>query len=205
MRHDLFIAGYGGQGVLLAGTVLSYAAIAEDKNVSYLPSYGPEKRGGAAMCTVVITNGDVGSPVVGNPSVGIFLNQLSLDKYGPRIKPGGICIVNSSLADVSLIGRTDIETYAVPMNDIAMRLGDARLVNMVALGAYTERTGAVRQCSLETALKDALPERNHKFIPVNIMAINAGAEIIRSAAAGDNGRSSEMQFSQCRKSLDAAR
>ncbi len=205
MRHDVFIAGFGGQGVLLAGTVLSYAAIAEDKNVSYLPSYGPEKRGGAAMCTVVITNGDVGSPVVGNPSVGIFLNQLSLDKYGPKIKPGGICIYNSSLADFSLKERTDIETIAIPMNDIAMQLGDARLVNMVALGAYTERTGAARLCSLETALKDALPERNHKFIPINIRAIEAGAEIIRAAATGDEGRSSDTQFSQCRKSLDGAR
>jgi 2-oxoglutarate ferredoxin oxidoreductase subunit gamma len=184
MRHDLFIAGYGGQGVLLAGTVLSYAAIAEDKNVSYLPSYGPEKRGGAAMCTVVITDGDVGSPVVGNPSVGILLNHLSLDKYGPRIKPGGICIVNSSLADISSIERTDMETIAIPMNDIAMQLGDARLVNMVALGAYMQKTEAVRQCSLETALKDALPERNHKFIPINIRAINAGAELIRAAAIG---------------------
>lgn len=192
MRHDLFIAGYGGQGVLLAGTVLSYAAIAEDKNVSYLPSYGPEKRGGAAMCTVVITDGDVGSPVVGNPTVGIFLNQLSLDKYGPRIKSGGVCIVNSSLADTSLFGRTDIETYAIPMNDIAMQLGDARLVNMVALGAYVERIGAVRECSLETALKDALPERNHKFIPVNIRAIKAGAETIHTASTDDKCLSSGL-------------
>jgi 2-oxoglutarate ferredoxin oxidoreductase subunit gamma len=186
MRHDLFIAGYGGQGVLLAGTVLSYAAIAEEKNVSYLPSYGPEKRGGAAMCTVVITDGDVGSPVVGNPSVGIFLNQLSLDKYGPRIKKEGICIVNSSLADPSLIGRDDMETIAIPMNDIAMQLGDARLVNMVALGAYMEKTGAVRQSSMESALKDALSERNHKLIPVNIRAINAGAEVIRTGSANNN-------------------
>jgi len=99
MRHDVFIAGFGGQGVLLAGTVLSYAAIVEGKNVSYLPSYGPEKRGGAAMCTVVITNGDVGSPVIGNPSVAIFLNQMSLEKFGNKIKAGGICIINSSLVE----------------------------------------------------------------------------------------------------------
>ncbi len=198
MRHDLFIAGYGGQGVLLAGTVLSYAAIAEDKNVSYLPSYGPEKRGGAAMCTVVITDGDVGSPVVGKPSVGIFLNQLSLDKYGPRIKQGGICIVNTSLADISHIGRSDMETVGIPMNDIAMQLGDARLVNMVALGAYLQKTEAVRQNSLETALIEALPERNHKFIPINIRAINAGIEIIRAASVVEN----EPGPGTCRKSLD---
>lgn len=175
MRHDLFIAGFGGQGVLLAGTVLSCAAIIEGKDVSYLPSYGPEKRGGAAMCTVVITDGDLGSPVVGNPSVGIFLNQLSLEKYGPRIKPGGICIVNSSLAVAASINRNDMEILSIPMNEIASRVGDTRLVNMVALGAYASRTGVVRQDSLTAALADALPERNHKFIPMNILAIEAGA------------------------------
>jgi 2-oxoglutarate ferredoxin oxidoreductase subunit gamma len=179
MRHDLFIAGFGGQGVLLAGTLLSYAAILEGNNVSYLPSYGPEKRGGAAMCTVVITDGDVGSPVVGNPSVGILLNQLSLDKYGPKIKQGGICIANSSLVDISRFDRDDIDVVSIPMNEISMNLGDARLSNMVALGAYAAKTGVVRQSSLEMALTDALPERNHKFIPINIQAIEAGADLIR--------------------------
>jgi 2-oxoglutarate ferredoxin oxidoreductase subunit gamma len=184
MRHDLFIAGFGGQGVLMAGTVLSYAAIVEGKNVSYLPSYGPEKRGGAAMCTIVITDGDVGSPVVGNPSVGIFLNQLSLDKYGSRIKPGGACIVNSSLVDTSRFERSDLDILEIPMNDIALNIGDARLVNMVALGAYAAKAGAVQICSLETALKDALPERNHKFIPVNIKAIEAGAAMTGNPPTG---------------------
>jgi 2-oxoglutarate ferredoxin oxidoreductase subunit gamma len=179
MRHDLFIAGFGGQGVLLAGTLISYAAILEGKNVSYLPSYGPEKRGGAAMCTVVMTDGDVGSPVVGNPSVGILLNQLSLDKYGPKIKQGGICIANSSLVDISRFDRDDIDVVSIPMNEISMNLGDTRLSNMVALGAYAAKTGVVRQSSLEMALTDALPERNHKFIPINIQAIEAGADLIR--------------------------
>jgi 2-oxoglutarate ferredoxin oxidoreductase subunit gamma len=101
VRHDMFMSGFGGQGVLLAGTLLSHAAIIEGKNVSFLPSYGVEKRGGAANCTVVIADGDVGSPVIGNPSVGVILNQLSMDKYAEKIKPGGICIVNSSLVDMS--------------------------------------------------------------------------------------------------------
>jgi len=190
MRHDLIIAGFGGQGVLLAGTTISYAAIVEGKNVSYLPSYGPEKRGGAAMCTIVITNGDVGSPVVGNPSVGIFLNQLSLDKYGPRIKPGGACIVNTSLVDTSRFDRSDIKTIGIPLNDIAQEIGDARLVNMVALGAYAALTGSVLTSSLETALKDALPERNHRFIPINIRAIEAGSAFVQKSLAGGN-------FSDC--------
>jgi 2-oxoglutarate ferredoxin oxidoreductase subunit gamma len=176
MTYDLFIAGYGGQGVLLAGNVLSYAAIYEGKNVSYLPSYGPEKRGGAAMCTVVITDGDVGSPVIGRPSAAVVLNQGSLEKYGPRIKQHGICILNSSLADSTTIIRPDMELISIPMNDIAMSLGDARMVNMVAVGAYVAKTGAVTRRSLEEALKLVLPERHHSFIPVNLKAMDAGAE-----------------------------
>lgn len=201
MRHDLFIAGFGGQGVLMAGTVLSYAAIVEGKNVSYLPSYGPEKRGGAALCTIVITDGDVGSPVVGNPSVGIFLNQLSLDKYGPRIKPGGACIVNSCLVDTSRFDRSDVDILEIPMNDIALNLGDARLVNMIALGAYAAKTGAVQICSLEAALKDALPERNHKFIPVNIKAIEAGVGIIDSTCDCTNQFTDGMKSTTQEKAL----
>jgi 2-oxoglutarate ferredoxin oxidoreductase subunit gamma len=178
MRHDVFIAGFGGQGVLLAGTVLSYAAIVEGKNVSYLPSYGPEKRGGAAMCTIVITDGDLGSPVVGNPSAAIFLNQASIAKHGNKIKPGGVCLINSSLVESSAFNRHDVETIYLPMNEIAIQIGDPRMLNMVALGAYAAITGAVLKSSLEAALKEALPERNHKFIPINIQAIEAGTERI---------------------------
>ena len=178
MRLDLFIAGYGGQGVLLAGNLLGYAAIAEGKNVSYFPAYGVEKRGGAAMCTVVIADGDVGSPVVGNPSFSILLNQLSFDKYAARVKPGGVCIVNSSLVESAALGRDDIELIAIPMNEIALKIGDSRLVNMVAVGAYVRKTGAVSAEILGTALQKALPERNHRFIPMNIQAIEAGAAAV---------------------------
>lgn len=179
MRHDVFIAGFGGQGVLLAGNLLSYAAILEGKNVSFFPAYGVEKRGGAAMCTIVIAEGEVGSPVVGNPSVSVILNQSSLEKYGAKVRPGGICIINSSLVDTSRFERDDIETILIPMNEIAMDLGDARMVNMVAVGAYAAETGAVGLASLEEALKDALPERNHRFVPANVQAIEAGAGRVR--------------------------
>jgi 2-oxoglutarate ferredoxin oxidoreductase subunit gamma len=176
MRHDLFISGFGGQGVLLAGNLLSLAAMIEEYNVSFFPAYGVEKRGGSAMCTVVISDGDVGSPVVGCPSVTIVLNQASFDKYADRVKPGGSCIVNSSLIDVKGFVRPDVELYCLPMNRIAMELGDARMVNMVAVGAYAALTGAVKICSLAEALGKALPDRNHRFIPANIRAIEAGAE-----------------------------
>ena len=179
MRHDVFIAGYGGQGVLLAGNLISYAAIHEGKHVSFLPAYGVEKRGGSAMCTVVFADGDTGSPVVGHPSVSILLNQLSFDKYSSKVKSGGICIVNSSLVESEDLVLAGVKLVRVPMNQIALDLGDVRMVNMVACGAYAVVTGALGRGSLEDALKKALPERNHVLIPANIKAIAAGAEMAR--------------------------
>ena len=175
MRHDVFIAGYGGQGVLLAGNLLSYAAIHEGKNVSFFPAYGVEKRGGAAMCTVIIADGDTGSPVVGSPSVSVVLNQLSFDKYAAKVKQGGICIVNSSLVACSAADLPGVRLIAIPMNQVAIDLGDVRMVNMVACGAYAAASGALALPSLCEALKKALPERNHRLIPANIQAIEAGA------------------------------
>ncbi len=183
MRHDVFIAGFGGQGVLLAGNLLSYAAMIEGKNVSFFPAYGVEKRGGAAMCTVVIADGEVGSPVIGNPSVIVVLNQLSLEKYGQKVRPGGTLIINSSLVDASGFQRDDIETIQIPMNEIAMELGDLRMVNMVAVGAYAARSGVISLSSLAEALRDALPERNHRFIPANVCAIEAGAARVNAEKA----------------------
>ena len=179
MRHDLFIAGYGGQGVLLAGNLLSYAAIHEGLNVSFFPAYGVEKRGGSAMCTIVFADGDTGSPVVGRPTTSVILNQLSFDKYAAKVKPGGVCIVNSSLVDCSNVELSEVRLIQVPMNQIALELGDVRMVNMVACGAYVAATGALMQKSLEEALKKALPERNHKLIPANIKAIEVGAAAAR--------------------------
>jgi len=166
MRNDLFIAGYGGQGVLLAGNLLSYAAIHEGLNVSFFPSYGVEKRGGAAMCTLVFSDGDTGSPVVGRPY---------------KVKPGGFCIVNTTLVEVPGDSLSGVSLIQVPMNRIANDLGDPRMVNMVACGAYVAATGALPLSALFEALKKTLPERNHRFIPANIKAIEAGAAIVREA------------------------
>jgi len=176
MRHDVFIAGFGGQGVLLAGNLLSYAAIHEGMNVSFFPAYGVEKRGGAAMCTVVFADGDTGSPVVGQPSASIVLNQLSFDKYASKVRQGGVCIINSTLVEAEDAHLPGIEIVRVPMNQIAIDLGDVRMVNMVACGAYAAKTAALELNSLYEALKKTLPERNHGLIPANINAIKAGAE-----------------------------
>jgi 2-oxoglutarate ferredoxin oxidoreductase subunit gamma len=178
MRHDVFISGYGGQGVLLAGNLLSYAAIHEGMNVSFFPVYGVEKRGGSAMCTVVFADGDTGSPVVGHPTVSVILNQLSFDKYAARVKPGGICIINSTQVTVSAAQLLAAKLIQIPMNEIALELGDARMVNMVACGAYIAATGALKFESLEDALKKALPERNHGLIPANVKAIKAGFDAV---------------------------
>jgi 2-oxoglutarate ferredoxin oxidoreductase subunit gamma len=177
MRHDVFISGYGGQGVLLAGNLLSYAAICEGKNVSFFPSYGVEKRGGAAMCTVVIADGDTGSPVVGNPTVAVLLNQLSYDKYAAKVRPGGFCIINSTLVEAGTDDLPGVTLVSLPMNRMANDLGDPRMVNMIACGAYAAVSGALALSSLHEGLKKALPERNHRFIPANVRAIDAGAEM----------------------------
>ncbi len=183
MTNDVFMAGFGGQGILLIGNLLSYAGILEGKNVSYFPAYGVEKRGGAATCTVVVSDEEIGSPVIGNPSAALLLNQLSVDKYFSRIRPGGFCLVNSSLVEEKGTDRDDLALLRLPVNAMALEVGDARLVNMICIGAYAEKTGAVALDSLKESLKEVLPERNHRFIPMNIQAIDLGASIARDAAA----------------------
>ncbi len=123
---------------------------------------------------------------MGNPTVVVVLNHLSLEKYGAKVKQGGSLIINSSLIDSSAFTRTDITIYRIPMNEIAMELGDARMVNMVAAGAYVQVSGAVSCESLSEALKKALPERNHRFIPANMKAIEAGASLVAEQAGLKN-------------------
>lgn len=176
MYHDVFMAGFGGQGILLIGNLLAYAAIREGKNASFFPAYGVEKRGGAAMCTVVITDGEVESPVVGQPGASLILNPLSMEKYFDGVRPGGFCLVNSSLIDDDGSRRGDIDLLRLPLNEMALEAGDSRLVNMIALGAYVGRSGALPLDALKAALTDVLPERNHRFIPMNVRALDLGAE-----------------------------
>lgn len=178
MTYDVFMSGFGGQGVLMMGDLLAQAAIHEGKNVSYYPSYGVEKRGGAANCTVVISDEEVGSPVIGHPSAAIILNQLSCDKYLDKVRTGGFCLINTSLIDLPEQAREDLHLVQGPLTTIARETGDDRLLNMVSLGAYAKATGAVQLDSLEKALEQALPERNHRFIPMNIEAIKRGAALV---------------------------
>jgi 2-oxoglutarate ferredoxin oxidoreductase subunit gamma len=175
MQTEIVIAGFGGQGVMFAGQVLAYAAMDNDKEVTWIPSYGPEMRGGTANCTVIISDEEIGSPLVLNPKAVIVLNLPSLDKYEPLVTPGGVLIANSSLINRGP-ERTDIDTVFIPANEIAESLGDKRLTNMVALGALLERLPVLPRQAVEQALNDHLPERHKRLLPVNYQALGRGAE-----------------------------
>lgn len=174
MQTDIIISGFGGQGVLFAGQLLSYAAMDEGKNVTWIPSYGPEMRGGTANCTVVVSDEEIGSPMVRFPDAVIVMNLPSLDKYESQIKPGGLLVINTSIIDRKAT-RTDIRVVEVPANEIAEEIGDRRLTNMVLLGCLVSNLPILPLAAISKALKEHLPARHHKLIPANMQAIEKGA------------------------------
>lgn len=173
MIHEVVMAGFGGQGVMLIGELLAYAGMVEGKKVSWMPSYGPEMRGGTANCSVVVTDEDLTSPVVTEPTGVIIMNKPSLDKFEPEVRKGGVIIVNSSLIDRK-VGRGDVEVVEVPCNDVAAELGNNRIANMVALGAFIGATNCVSKKAVMEGLKHILPERHHHLLPLNEQAIDRG-------------------------------
>ncbi len=175
MYQDVMIAGFGGQGVLLAGKLLAYAGMLEGRHVTWIPSYGAEVRGGTANCTVIISSDEIGSPVVQNPSAMLILNDASFKKFEKRIKTGGQLFLNTSLVHEPPT-RSDISRIEVKANDIADSLGDIRISNMVMLGAFLKRTGVVALESVLAALKQVLPAHRHSLIPLNENALKRGAE-----------------------------
>jgi 2-oxoglutarate ferredoxin oxidoreductase subunit gamma len=179
--YDVIIAGFGGQGVMVIGNVLAYAAMMEGQYVTYLPVYGVEMRGGTANCTVVISSRPIGSPVVGKPHAAIVMNLPSLMKYEPLILPHGLLFLNSSLIEPKESSRIDIEILSIPVNQIAIDHGNPKLANMVALGAFNEKTKLVQINSLFESLGKVLDERYHHLIPSNIKAIEVGAEFVRNS------------------------
>jgi 2-oxoglutarate ferredoxin oxidoreductase subunit gamma len=175
MQTEIVMAGFGGQGVLFAGQVLAYAAMDNGKLVTWIPSYGPEMRGGTASCTVIIADEEIGSPLVRYPRAAIVLNLPSLDKYEPMVAPGGVLIANASLINRGA-SRNDITSIFLPAQEIAESLGNRRLLNMVALGALLARLPVLPVEAIENALSDHLPERHKKLLPVNFSALRQGAE-----------------------------
>jgi 2-oxoglutarate ferredoxin oxidoreductase subunit gamma len=177
MQTEIVISGFGGQGVLFAGQLLSYAAMDQGLEVTWIPSYGPEMRGGTANCTVIISDEEIGSPLVRNPKVVIAMNRPSLDKYDPLVKAGGLLIINSSIIDKAS-ERKDIQSVHVPANEVAEKIGDRRLTNMVIVGALVANTKILPLEALEKALKEHLPERHHKLLPLNYQALREGAKFV---------------------------
>jgi 2-oxoglutarate ferredoxin oxidoreductase subunit gamma len=178
MLEELIISGFGGQGVMVMGQLLSYAGLFEGKNVSWIPSYGPEMRGGTANCSVVISTDPIGSPIVSEPLSVIVMNKPSLDRFEPALRAGGVLVYNSSLID-RMPTRSDVRVIAVPANDMAAELGSGRVANMCALGAYLAATRVVSMDSIAESLKEVLPARRHNLIPLNIKALEAGAELAK--------------------------
>ncbi|HQU34435.1 MAG: 2-oxoacid:ferredoxin oxidoreductase subunit gamma [Acidobacteria bacterium 21-70-11] len=181
MQNDLIIAGFGGQGVLLIGKMLAYAGMADGKEVSWLPSYGPEMRGGTCNCTVVIADRPVGSPVVERPWVAMVMNLPSLEKYEEMVKPGGLLLVNTSLINRE-VRRTDVRVVKVPANEIANRLGNPRAANMVALGAYLGATRAVSLAAVEGLVRETFAGKA-KVIDSNLAALQEGYALGEREAA----------------------
>lgn len=179
MYSDVIMAGFGGQGIMLIGDILAYAAMMEGKRVTYMPTYGVEMRGGTANCTVMISDEEIGSPMTGHPHAVVVMNGPSLEKFQPRVRPGGFLLVNTSLIDAGKATRDDIDILLLPANDVALELGNAKMANMVALGGYIERTRSVALESIKGALPKVIAERYHKTIPLNVKAIEAGAEMAR--------------------------
>ena len=182
MQTEIILSGFGGQGALFAGQLLAYAAMDEGRRVTWIPSYGPEMRGGTAHCTVIISDDDIGSPLVRNPSAVIAMNGPSLDKYEPLVTPGGTLIVNASLTTRKPT-RTDIHVYEIPANAIAEELGSGKLANLVLLGALLAATGALPVDAVERALINHLPERHRGLLDANRHALRRGAAIVGAVTA----------------------
>jgi 2-oxoglutarate ferredoxin oxidoreductase subunit gamma len=174
MQTEIIISGFGGQGVLFAGQLLSYAAMDYGLEVTWIPSYGPEMRGGTANCTVIISTEEIGAPMVANPSAAMAFNRPSLDKFEDIVKPGGVLVINSSMVDRPVV-RTGIKIVQLPASEIAERVGDKRLTNMVMLGALLANLTVLPIEAMERAISEHTPARHARFIPMNLRAIREGA------------------------------
>lgn len=179
-KHDpyeeVIIAGFGGQGIMLAGKLLAQTAMKAGKEVTYMPSYGAEVRGGTANCMVIIADDSIASPLVDRPDSLIVMNKASLSKFASRLKAGGLLVMNSSLIDTKPQLDDSIEIIAVPADEIAVELGNKKAANMVALGAYFQKRGILSPDAAAACLPDAIAKRHHKTLPVNTEAIHRGAE-----------------------------
>lgn len=176
MYQGVLIAGFGGQGVVSAGILLAYAGMLENKYVTFFPSYGAEMRGGTANCSVVISTDEVASPIIAHPDTAIIMNEPSLAVFESRIAKNGLLLINSSLINAK-VKRTDLQIVSVPANKIADEIGSPKSANMAMLGAFCEKTGAIKLDSISKALPKVYLKANKELIKKNIDALNKGAKV----------------------------
>jgi 2-oxoglutarate ferredoxin oxidoreductase subunit gamma len=181
LYEEVIIAGFGGQGIVLAGRLLAQTAMNAGKEVTFMPSYGAEMRGGTANSMVVIADEPVASPLVSSPDSVIVMNKASLNKFAPCVKTGGLLVMNSSLIDCEPDVDESIDVLAVPADDIAVELGSQKSANMVALGAYLQKRGLFGVDTAAKSLACVLAERYHKTLPLNTEALRRGAEFAKKA------------------------
>jgi len=181
MLHEIIISGFGGQGALFAGQLLAYGALEEKRHVTWIPSYGPEMRGGTANCTVIISDEEIGSPLVRYPSAAIVMNPPSFERFEPVMKKGGVLIANASLVS-SVSKRADIRFIPVQANEIAAELGGAQMANVVMVGALLQATGALALETLDKVLEEHISARHRAKIPANKQALRRGAALAQELA-----------------------
>jgi 2-oxoglutarate ferredoxin oxidoreductase subunit gamma len=182
MTHEALFAGFGGQGVLSMGMTLGYAGVVEGKEISWMPSYGPEMRGGTANCIVIVSDRRISSPIVSTFDTVVALNQPSVDKFERAVRPGGLLIYDSTNI-ITPPTRTDISLLGIPASEEAVKLKNSRVMSMIGLGAVLERTRVVELQSVMSALKKVLPERYHHLLPLNEQAIRRGMELAGALVA----------------------
>ncbi len=188
LREELVAAGFGGQGIMLLGKLIASAGMLEGRHVTYIPSYGAEVRGGTAHCKVIVSDEEIASPMVGSPDTALVMNHPSLAKFEPRVTPGGLLVVNSSLAPEPPT-RTDLEVVLVPATESADELGAIQAANMVMLGAYLVRKPVVGTDTIVEVLRRILPKRRHHLIGINEQALERGAELAQPTTASAGGLS----------------
>ena len=177
MKKEIIISGFGGQGVLSMGKILAYSGLMDGKEVTWMPAYGPEQRGGTANVTVIVSDDRISSPILSHYDVAIVLNQPSLDKFQPKVKPGGI-IIYDGFGVITPPSRTDIDVYRINAMDKAAEMKNAKLFNMLVLGGFLKICPIVSTDGLQKALFKSLPERHHDMIPQNMEAVSVGMGII---------------------------
>ena len=174
-QTDMIFAGFGGQGIQAAGKLIAYAGILEGRHVSFLPSYGPEMRGGTSNCHVIVSDEPIGSPILNSATVVMAMNRPSLDKFESYLEPGGILLIDSSLINRDPV-RTDIRVFTIPATQIASEMGNLAFANVIMLGKLIKETGVVTAGNFEGRLKKVLPERKHYLIPEEMKALRIGMD-----------------------------